>query len=63
MLTDAQVSVLCDIAQSIAPADDRQSEVNRLIKEGYLSMDGDVYELTRKAEKVLSNRGVGLNEA
>ncbi len=63
MLKDEEVAVLCDIAQSIAFADDRHGEVERLIVEGYVSKDGDLYELTPKAEKILSDRGVGLNEA
>jgi hypothetical protein len=63
MLKDEEVAVLCDIAQSIAFADDRQGEIDRLIVEGYVSKDGDLYELTPKAEKILSDRGVGLNEA
>ena len=63
MLTEAQVAVLCDIAQSIAFADDMHGEVDRLIKEGYVAKDGDLYELTPKAQKVLSDRGAGLNEA
>ncbi len=60
MLRDEQVAVLCDIAQSIAFADDVQGEVDRLIKEGYVAKDGDLYELTPKAEKVLSERGASL---
>jgi hypothetical protein len=63
MLTDAQVAILCDIAQSVAFADGRQGEVDRLVIEGYLAKDGDLYELTPKAEKALSDRGAGLNEA
>jgi hypothetical protein len=63
MLTDAQVAVLCDIAQSAALAANRQSEIDRLVKEGYVAKDGDAYELTPKAEKALSDRGAGLNEA
>ncbi|MEH2513771.1 putative transcriptional regulator [Nitrobacteraceae bacterium AZCC 1564] len=63
MLKDEDVAVLCDIAQSIAFADDRQGEIDRLIKEGYVSKDGDLYELTPKAEKLLSERGVGANNA
>ena len=62
MLTDAQVAVLCDIAQSVAFGDS-QGEVDRLIREGYVAKDGDLYELTPKAEKALSDRGAGLNEA
>jgi hypothetical protein len=63
MLSNDQVAVLCDIAQSIAFADDMQGEVERLIVEGYVSKDGDLYELTPKAQKLLSDRGAGLNEA
>jgi hypothetical protein len=63
MLKDEEVAVLCDIAQSIAFADDKQGQIDRLIVEGYVSKDGDLYELTPKAEKILSDRGVGLNEA
>jgi predicted transcriptional regulator len=63
MLREEQVAVLRDIAQSIAFADDVQGEVDRLIKEGYVSKDGDLYELTPKAEKVLSDRAARLDEA
>jgi hypothetical protein len=63
MLTDTQVAVLCDIAQSVVPAGNRRGEVDRLMNEGYLAKDGDLYELTPKAEKALSDRGAGLNEA
>ena len=63
MLTDTQVAVLCDIAQSVVLAGNRQGEVDRLMNEGYLAKDGDLYELTPKAEKALSDRGAGLNEA
>jgi hypothetical protein len=59
MLTDTQVSVLCDIAQSVPLAGDRRAEVDRLVKEGYVAKDGDLYELTPKAEKILSDRGAG----
>jgi hypothetical protein len=63
MLTDSQVSILCDIAQSGAFSDDRRVELSQLVQEGYVAKDGDLYELTPKAEKVLSDRGAGLNEA
>jgi hypothetical protein len=63
MLRDEQVAVLCDIAQSIAFADDMRGEVERLIREGYVARDGDLYELTPKAQKLLADRGAGLNEA
>ena len=63
MLTDVQVSVLCDVAQSVALAKGRLDEVDRLMREGYLAKCGDLYALTSKAEKALSDRGVGLHEA
>jgi pyridoxal biosynthesis lyase PdxS len=53
MLKEEELAVLRDIAQSIAFADDMKGEVDRLIKEGYVSKDGDLYELTPKAEKAL----------
>ena len=37
MLKEEQIAVLCDIAQSIAFADDMQGEVDRLIREGYVA--------------------------
>lgn len=63
MLTDHQVAVLCDITQSVAFADDLHGEVEKLIVEGYVLKDGDLYELTPKGEKVLADRGAGLNVA
>ena len=63
MLTDVQASVLCDIAQSVAPANHKQGEVDRLMKEEYVTRNGDLYTLTPKAEKALSDRGAGLHEA
>jgi hypothetical protein len=63
MLREEQVAILRDIAQSIAFADDMQGEVDTLIREGYVAKDGDLYELTPKAEKLLSDSGAGLNES
>ena len=63
MLNDEQVAVLCDIGQSIAFGDDRHGEVEKLIVEGYVTKDGDIFELTPKGEKILADRGAGLNEA
>lgn len=63
MLTDAQVAILCDIAQSVAFTDQRRREIELLLQAGYIAKDDDRYKLTAKAEKALSDRGVGLNEA
>ena len=62
MLKEEELAVLRDIAQSIAFADDMKGEVDRLIKEGYVSKNGDLDELTPKAEKALADRAAGLNE-
>ena len=48
MLTHVQVAILRDISHSIAFADDRHGEVEKLIVEGYVMKDGDLYELTPK---------------
>jgi hypothetical protein len=49
--------------QSAALTDERRAEIERLLQEGYVARDGDRYKVTPKAEKALSDRGVGLNEA
>jgi hypothetical protein len=46
MLTDMQLSVLCDIAQSASFSSDRRAEVERLLQQGYVTKGGDLYELT-----------------
>ena len=38
-------------------------EVDWPVKEGFVAGNGDLCQLTPKAEKVLSDRGAGLNEA
>lgn len=63
MLTDDQIATLADIGQAIAFSPDRQDELDDLIREGYVAKDGDIYELTAKGQKVLTDRGAGLNEA
>ena len=62
MLKDQDVAILCDIQQSIAFADDLHGSVQKLVVEGYLK-DGDIYQLTSKGEKVIEDRGAGMNEA
>ncbi len=63
MLRDSQVAVLCDIGQSVAFADEKHGEVEKLVIEGYVRKDGDLYALTSKGEKALADRGAGLNES
>jgi len=63
MLRDEQVAILCDIGQSIAFHDSKRGEVDMLVFDGYAVKNGDLYELTAKGEKVLADRGAGLNES
>lgn len=63
MLSDGQIAILCDIGQSIAFDDDKHGEVEKLIIEGYVTKNGDLYELSPKGEKIIEDRGAGLNEA
>jgi hypothetical protein len=60
MLRDEQVALLRDIAQSVAFADDRHGEVEKLIVEGYVLKDGDLYELTPKGLMVLEEWGASI---
>jgi hypothetical protein len=63
MLRDEQVALLCDIGQSVAFNDELKGDLEMLVVEGYVAKDGDLYQLTPKGEKVLEERGAGLNEA
>jgi hypothetical protein len=69
--TNQQISILCDIGQA-AGEDVRPkwaSDIEQLVQEGFLERAPNEmapslrYRLTAKAEKFLSDRGVGLNEA
>jgi predicted transcriptional regulator len=63
MLTDQHVAILCDIAQPLQFDEDKLGKVRELILEGYAEKDGDRYKLTAKGEKILSDRGAGLDES
>ncbi|HRF08462.1 MAG TPA: hypothetical protein PL193_07445 [Xanthobacteraceae bacterium] len=71
IISDAQVSLLVDIGQK-APLDlssEKRRLVEALLTAGFItpSDENDAelapYELTAKAERFLSERGAGLNEA
>jgi hypothetical protein len=62
MLTDEQIAVLCDIGQA-SSFDAKKAEVLNLIVRGYAERDGDLFRITPRGEKVLSDRGAGLNES
>jgi hypothetical protein len=63
MLTDAQIAVLCDIGQASSFDEEKKGEVLSLVVRGYVERDGDLFKVTPRGEKVLTDRGAGLNES
>jgi hypothetical protein len=64
MLTDDQLSLLCDIGQaSTTFAENKKHEIVHLLVRGFIERDGSQFRVTRLGEKALAGRGVGLNEA
>jgi hypothetical protein len=63
MLTDAQIAILCDLGQASSFDDDKKGEVVGLIIRGFIEKDGDLFKITPRGEKVLTDRGAGLNES
>ena len=69
-LSNAEIALLCDIGTS-SPAEadaDKTRSLQRMIAEGFVEPAGETqapakYLLTAKAQKLLAERGVGLNEA
>lgn len=59
MLNDEQLAVLSDIGESIAFDDNVHGVVDKLIIDGYVVKNGDIYELSSKGESVLIDRGAG----
>lgn len=69
-VSDEQISLLVDIGQKMPLSLDaeKRKQVEALITAGLIvpAKDGEElapYELTAKAQRFLSERGVGLNEA
>ena len=60
MLRDEQLSILRDISQSIAFADDVHGEIGELIVEGYVTKDGDLFELTAKGVTAVEEHAAAL---
>jgi hypothetical protein len=60
MLRDQQLSILRDISQSVAFADDKHGEVEDLIIEGYVMKDGDLFELTPKGITAVEEHAAAL---
>ena len=63
MLTDAQIAVLCDIGQASSFDDEKRNEVLNLVARGYIERHGDLFKITPRGQKVLSDRGAGLNKS
>jgi hypothetical protein len=63
MLSDTQIALLCDIGQTSSFDEEKKDEVLDLLVRGYVERDGDLFKITARGEKVLSDRGAGLNES
>jgi hypothetical protein len=63
MLTDAQIAILCDIGQASSFNEEKQGQVMMMMARGYIERDGDLFKITPLGEKVLTDRGAGLNES
>ena len=61
MLTDEQLAILKQINSSIAFDGDERGETDKLVIEGYVQKDGDVFQLTAKGEKALLDNGAHLD--
>jgi hypothetical protein len=62
MLSDGQIAIIRDIGQSVAFADEKQGQVDQLIIEGYVLKNGDLYELTPKGEKILTDQAAVIKD-
>ena len=69
-LSNDDIALLCDVGDSFpaTPNADDQRRLSRLLAAGYIEYAGpdrapEKYQLTAKAEKLLAERGAGLNEA
>ena len=60
MLHDEELSILRDISQSVAFADDRQGKMGQLIADGYVMKDGDLFELTAKCVTAFEEHAAAL---
>ncbi|UFW50918.1 MULTISPECIES: hypothetical protein [Bradyrhizobium] len=60
MLRDEQLSILRDISQSVAFADDRHGKIGELIADGYVMKDGDLFELTPKGISAVEEHAAAL---
>jgi hypothetical protein len=62
MLTDEQLTILRQINTSIAFDGDDRGEADRLVIDGYVQKDGDLYQLTPIGEKALLDDHARVDE-
>ena len=55
MLSDEQITVLCDIGQSVAFSDDRHGLVQQLVIDGYVIKNGDLYERSAQGQAAVED--------
>lgn len=60
MLRNEQLSILRDISQSVAFADDLQGRMGELIADGYVMKDGDLFALTAKGASAVEEHAASL---
>jgi hypothetical protein len=63
MPTDQQIAVLCDLGQAAQFEPDKLKIVDELIAQGFAERHGQLFKLTKRGEKLLTERGVGINES
>ena len=63
MPTDQQIAVLCDLGQAAQFGPDKLKMVDDLITQGFAERDGKRFKLTKRGERLLTERGVGINES
>lgn len=62
MLRDEHLTILRDISQSVAFADDRHGKIGELIAGGYVVKDGDLFELTAKGVTAVEEHAAALGD-
>ena len=63
MPTDQQIAVLCDLGQAAQFEPDKLRLVDDLISQGFAERRGELFKLTKRGKRLLTERGVGINES
>jgi hypothetical protein len=66
-LSDQEIAILCDVGGGGKVSDAHKHLLTGLIANGFVEVSSDEtstkYKLTAKAQQILSERGLGLNES